>query len=119
MFLQIRINGNSKAAWEGKSVAKSIVKLTALNIAKKYNLCFFSSRANSGTENRETKHTVKGTNEVVALLDAANNTANTACAAQITPNAAGEIMVTIIAGSNNNNAYGFYYINALQLLQVN
>lgn len=111
--------GNSKAAWEGKSVVKSTIKLTGLNVAKKYNLCFFGSRANSGTENRETKYTVKGTNEVVTLLDAANNTANTACAAQIIPNAAGEITLTITAGSNNNNAYGFYYINALQLLQVN
>lgn len=111
--------GNAKAVWESKSVTQSVVKLTGLNISKKYNFCFFGSRANSGTENRETKYTVKGNNEVIALLDAANNTANTACAEQVAPNTAGEITITITAGSNNNNAYGFYYINALQLKQVN
>ncbi|RWU04329.1 DUF4886 domain-containing protein [Pedobacter chitinilyticus] len=111
--------GNSKAVWESKSVTQSVVKLTGLNTAKKYSLCFFGSRANSGTENRETKYTVKGTNEVIALLDAANNTSNIACAEQVAPNTAGEITITITAGSNNNNAYGFYYINALQLKQVN
>ncbi|SOD11775.1 DUF4886 domain-containing protein [Pedobacter xixiisoli] len=111
--------GNSKAVWESKSVTQSVVKLTGLNTAKKYSFCFFGSRANSGNENRETKYTVKGTNEVIALLDAANNTANIACAEQVMPNAAGEITITITAGSNNNNSYGFYYINALQLKQVN
>lgn len=111
--------GNSKGVWESKSVTQSVVKLTGLNTAKKYSLCFFGSRANSGTENRETKYTVKGTNEVIALLDAANNTSNIACAEQVAPNTAGEITITITAGSNNNNAYGFYYINALQLKQVN
>jgi len=111
--------GNSKAVWESKSVTQSVLKLTGLNTTKKYNFCFFGSRANSGTENRETKYMVKGTNEVVALLDAANNISNIACAEQVSPNAAGEITITITAGSNNNNAYGFYYINALQLKQVN
>lgn len=112
--------GNSKAVWEGKSVEKSIVKLSGLNSAKKYSFCFFGSRTGvTAGENRETKYTVKGTNEVIALLDAANNTTNIACAEQLTPNSAGEITITITAGSNNNNSYGFYYINALQLKQVN
>jgi len=112
--------GNSKAVWENKSVEKSIVKLSGLKAGKKYTLCFFGSRTGVvANENRETKYTVKGTNEVTALLDAANNTANTACAEQVMPSASGEITITITAGSNNNNSYGFYYINALQLKQVN
>ena len=110
--------GNSKAVWEGKSVTQSVVKLTGLNRNKKYNLCFFGSRTNIGTENRETKYTIKGTNVVSVLLDAANNTTNLACAALVKPTTAGEITITITAGSNNNNAYGFYYINALQLKQL-
>lgn len=112
--------GNSKAAWEGKSVVKSIVKLSGLNAAKKYSFCFFGSRTGvTAGENRETKYTVTGTNEVIALLDAANNTSKTACAEQVAPNVSGEIIITITAGSNNNNSYGFYYINALQLKQIN
>lgn len=108
--------GNSKTIWQDKVVEKSVVKLEGLDQNKMYNFCFFGSRTNSGTENRETKFIVKGQNETIALLDAANNTSSAACADNVYPNANGEITITITAGENNNNSYGFYYINAMRLM---
>src|SRR5690606_25170103 len=107
--------GNSKQIWQDKTVEQSVVKLEGLDKDKEYNFCFFGSRTNSGAENRETKYIIKGQNEVSAFLDAANNTSNTACANNVKPNADGEVIITITAGENNNNAYGFYYINAMRL----
>lgn len=111
--------GNPEAAWEGKLVERSVVRLSGMNKDKKFKLCFFGARAGAGNENRETKYTVTGANEVITYLDAANNTSNIACADQVQPNANGEITITLTAGDNNNNQYGFYYINALSLTQVN
>ncbi|RZK58498.1 MAG: DUF4886 domain-containing protein [Pedobacter sp.] len=110
--------GNSKTAWEGKAIRKSLVKLSGLKTGKKYNLCFFGSETNA-TDDRETKYTIKGTNVVEVFLDASNNHSRIACAELVRPSAAGEITITITAGNNNNNTYGFYYVNALQLKQVN
>lgn len=110
--------GNSKNEFGGKHIVQSVVKFVGLDKTKKYNFCFFGSRIDAArNENRQTKYIVKGQNEGVALLDAMNNTSITACANDIQPDANGEVVVTITAGEQNNNAEGFYYINALRLTQ--
>ena len=110
--------GNSKLTWEGKSVKQSVLRITGLNKEKVYNFCFFGSRVNAGNENRETKYSVKGKNEVIAVLDAANNTSKIAYAQSVIPNEEGAVLITITAGENNTNEYGFYYINALEIKQI-
>lgn len=107
--------GNTQGIWQTKEVKQSVVKIEGLDKTKKYNFCFFGSRIGSNNENRETKHIVKGENEAVAYLDAADNTSQTGCAMGVLPNANGEITITITAGENNNNSYGFYYITAMRI----
>lgn len=111
--------GNAGKIWDKKEIKQSIIKLTGLNKDRKYNLCFFGSRVNVTNENRETKYIVSGVNEVVTFLDTANNTSKIACADNVQADENGEIFITVTAGDNNNNEYGFYYINALNLIQAN
>ncbi|NGM63484.1 hypothetical protein G5B30_16365 [Sphingobacterium sp. SGG-5] len=106
--------GNPLKAFQGKIVKESVLKFSGLDKNKKYDFCFYGSRSDV-KDKRESAYAVKGANEVTALLDAANNTSNTACANAVQPNNEGEITITITAGPNNNNAYGFYYINALKI----
>lgn len=108
--------GNPKKLFGGNTIQQSVVKFEKLDKTKKYNFCFFASRMNvAAGENRETKYTVKGKNEGIALLDASNNSSNTACVDGIQPDASGAVTITITAGEHNTNEYGFYYLNALRL----
>lgn len=61
-------------------------------------------------DNREATYVATGTNSETAILDAANNKSNTACANEIQPDADGNITVTITSGSNNTNDYGFFIL---------
>ncbi|MCH5690740.1 hypothetical protein LWM68_44835 [Niabella sp. W65] len=46
-----------------------------------------------------------------------SNKTNVACAENIAPDPEGNIYITITAGDLNNNATGFYYLNALRIQQ--
>lgn len=107
--------GNTKGVWQSREVKQSVVKIEGLDKTKRYNFCFFGSRIGSNNENRETKNIVKGENEVIAYFDAAENTSQTDCANNVRPDANGVITVTITAGENNDNSYGFYYITAMRI----
>lgn len=106
--------GNARKEFGGLSVPESIFKIEGLDNNKSYDLCFFAARMNVG-DNRETKYTVKGTSEVTVNLNASNNSSQSVCAAGIKPDSDGAITVTLTMGSNNNNEYGFYYINAMKI----
>jgi len=108
--------GNSKAIFDNKLVEKSQIKISGLDKDKTYDFCFFSSRsAVAVNENRETKFTLTGKNEVITRLNASNNTQNLACADAVQPNSEGEVLLTLTAGENNTNGNGFYYINAMRI----
>jgi hypothetical protein len=86
--------------------------------ATNYEFTFFASRTDTSANpnNRETRYQVAGSNNGEALLNPANNSSNVAIVSGITPTAAGEISVTLSAGSNNNNPDGFFYLGAMQLV---
>ncbi|MBD0835412.1 DUF4886 domain-containing protein [Aestuariibaculum suncheonense] len=112
--------GNSKLDFSEKLIEKSVLKLSGLDNSKTYDLCFFGSKSSAVLgENGETKYTSKGKNEIAVLLDAANNKSNTVCANGIQPDDNGDILITINAGENNNNVYGFYCINAMRITLSN
>lgn len=69
--------------------------------------------------NSLTKYICEGANEVSISLNGSNNTSNLACAEAVQPNDRGEKNVTITMGAANNNANGFYYINALRVTPLN
>jgi len=90
-------------------------KLTGLNPARQYSLTFYASRTGVG-DNRETGYTVAGANTNFAALNAANNINNTATVQGITPNASGEITISLAPTANNNNSPTFFtYLGVMRL----
>jgi hypothetical protein len=85
-----------------------------LDGGKVYDFTFFSSRTSS-TDNLETRYTLAGGNSGSADLDPANNVSNQVTITDITPDAFGEITLTVSLGPNNDNTYGFYYLNVLEI----
>ncbi len=85
--------------------------------ALSYDLMFFGSRMGV-SDNRETQYTVSGANSGVGLLDTANNTSNVVYVRGIRADANGEISVSVTAGPNNTNSFGFYYLGYMELTVV-
>jgi len=106
--------GNSKAAFGGMTITQSVFTITGLDKSLTYNMCFFGARGGV-SDNRETKYTVKGSNEASVSLNTSSNTSNIACVNNITPDADGKIIITVTSGENNNNGNGFYYLTAAKL----
>ncbi len=105
--------GNTETWSELANVFPSF-KLTGLNPERKYTLTFYASRAGV-SDNRETGYTIEGAGTNYTVLDAANNINNTAGVEGISPNAAGEIIISLAPTPNNNNTYHFTYLGVLRL----
>ncbi|MDR2281663.1 MAG: DUF4886 domain-containing protein [Sphingobacterium sp.] len=110
--------GNSKAPFNNMTIAQSVFEITGLDKNLSYNLTFFGARGGVN-DNRETKYSCKGTNEVIVHLNTSSNTDKTVSADQIIPDVDGKIRVTVTSGENNNNGSGFYYITAARLSSNN
>ncbi len=93
-------------------------KLTGLNPARRYSLTFYASRTGV-TDNRETGYTVQGANSILVTLNTANNVNNTVTATGISPDAAGEITVSLAPTANNNNANHFTYLGVMKVAPYN
>lgn len=83
------------------------IRITGLVLAHRYNFVFFGSRANPQTA-VTTSYKI-GSQAVI--LDAANNTSQTATITGVTPEADGSVTI-IIYGANAN---GFGYLNAMSI----
>ncbi len=77
-------------------------------------LTFYASRLGV-SDNRETRYTARGGATVFADLDASNNVTNTVRLAGITADPAGEIVIELAPGPNNDNANHFTYLGVLQI----
>lgn len=89
-------------------------KLTGLDARVSYSFTFFASRTGVG-DNRETGYTVVGANQGFAALDAANNVDATVTVSDITPDAAGEITISLAPTENNTSANHFTYLGVLRV----
>ena len=85
--------------------------------ATSYAFTFFASRTGV-TDNRETQYHVVGLNSGDGFLNASANTSNVAVVSGITPTAAGQIVITVDPGPNNNHASGFFYLGAMQVVST-
>ncbi len=85
-----------------------------LNADKVYDFTIFASRTDS-TENRETHYAVAGGTSGSADLNPANNVSSTVSITDITPDASGEITLTLSDGTNNNHTNKFYYLTVLEI----
>lgn len=89
------------------------IEILDLDTSRSYSLSLFASRI--ATDNRETKYKVIGLKTDSALLQVSNNTKEVATFKEVIPNKDGVIRVECSAGPANDNAYGFYYLGALEM----
>ncbi len=103
------------SAWSGfTDNGLGVFVFSNLNVGTVYDFTFYASRIGV-TGNREARYSVAGATTSFADLDSVGNTSSTVAIAGISPDAAGEITLTISMGPNNNEGNGFFYINALVL----
>lgn len=92
-------------------------RLAGLVVGQTYDFTFFASRISVG-DNRETRYTIAGATSGSVTLNPSNNNTNTV-PFSVTPNASGEILISIAPGANNNNtANHFTYLNVLEINTV-
>lgn len=104
----------SRQGFYGGNGTEAVLRLEGLRPNQPYDICFYASRMNVD-DNRETKYTASGSNEVITQLDATNNTSEIACAIGVIPDTDGHIRITLQKGDNNTSATGFYSISAMRL----
>ena len=105
--------GNTEA-FSGLSNIFPKFKLTNLDPTKAYNFTFYASRTGVN-DVRETGYTVTGGISGFAALNVSNNVNNVAQVFSITPDAAGEILISLAPTANNNNANHFTYLGVLRM----
>lgn len=100
--------------WSGHVEPTAQVVISGLDLSSLYELTFFACRW-SVSDNREAQYTLSGASSQVETLylDSANNTDTVVISQPITSSAAGEIIVDIQKGPNNNNGLGFYYLGSM------
>ena len=87
-----------------------------LSATATYDFVLFASRTGV-TDNRETLYAAVGANTKSDTLNAANNTSEVAELVGIVPDAEGRIELQVTVGANNNNSYGFYYLNGMTITE--
>ncbi|CAN5373352.1 hypothetical protein BH23VER1_BH23VER1_18300 [soil metagenome] len=106
--------GNTEPFGAGPDIFPAF-KLTGLDPALVYSFTFYASRTNAN-DNRETEYTIAGSTTEITFLDPADNTSDTTTSvSNITPDAAGEIAISIAPGGDNNNANRFTYLGVLEI----
>lgn len=108
---QDSLYGNTEN-WVGLSNIFPAFRLAGLNPQASYSFVFFASRTGA-SDNRQTIYTVTGAGVSTASLDAANNVNNVATLVAVNPSAAGEILIELSAGPQNNSPYHFTYLGAM------
>lgn len=105
--------GNNAAFGQsGNTPPYGLVAFSALNTNTAYTFTFFGSRKDK-SDNRETRHTVTGSNTGYADLDASSNDSNVAEVSDIYPRPDGTITVKFERSPNNQDQY--YYLTAMKI----
>jgi lysophospholipase L1-like esterase len=89
------------------------VRFSGLDITKLYTIVIFASRI--ATDNRQTCYDIEGLTIQQLCLNASSNTALTVTDS-LYPAPDGTITITTFPGPDNNNTYGFFYLNAMKLI---
>ncbi len=96
--------------------ALSVFKLTGLEVSTTYALQLFASRMRV-SDNRQSLYRVEGASVQTATLNVHNNDSEQVRLI-VTPNASGELIISVSAGPNNNNSVAYYYMGALTITPV-
>lgn len=103
--------GNTGAAFSGVVTGATELTVSSLNKSQSYTFTFFSSR--TASDNREVQFTVTGAETDVQKLNSSGNTSATVTTKAIAPDSEGRVVIRLTSGDNNNNANGFFYLNAM------
>jgi len=106
------------AIYGDNSNPNGVITLTGLNVNKIYSFEIFGSRKEV-TDNRETLYILTGSTSQSVTLNSSSNASLTSQIMDIAPTPNGTLTLTVAKGSNNNNASGFYYLNALKIKERN
>ncbi len=101
------------APFSGLTEPTGGMQFSGLDPAKTYKIIIFGSR--SASDNRETKYVLTGATTEADSINVSNNTANI-LEFNLAPKADGSIDLLVSPGGNNNNSYGFYYLNAVKII---
>jgi lysophospholipase L1-like esterase len=99
-------------SFNGNTVPTAGVELTDLDTSEVYDLTLFASRI--ATDNRETRYIVVGEVTDTLYLNVSSNTSSVV-SASMKPDSTGRLAISLTAGSNNDNGYGFFYLGAITL----
>lgn len=114
--IQDSLFGND-VTFSGGVFPTALITLSGLNPSDSYDLTFAASRLGVG-DVRTTDYEVAGATTVTATLDAANNESEVAVVNGISPDAGGELVITVTKSASNTNSTGFYYLGVLKLERV-
>jgi len=106
--------GHTGAFGGGEDNQTGGFKLTGLDQNQAYDFTFFSSRTGVG-DNRETAFSVTGDNNASGVAPTSDNHTEVLVLSGILPDANSEISISVMAGPNNDNGNGFYYVNLMQV----
>jgi hypothetical protein len=106
--------GNTET-WNGTANVFPSFRLRQLDPGTSYNLTFYASRTGAGGDNRETLYTVVGTATDTTVLNPSENVSTAVTLEDLSPDAGGNLTISIGPGPNNNNAYHFTYLGILVL----
>ncbi|MDF3130905.1 hypothetical protein P0Y35_16965 [Kiritimatiellaeota bacterium B1221] len=101
--------------WSGfTDNGQGVFVFSNLNADKVYDFTFYASRTGA-SENRETRYALTGSTSGSADLNPANNDSSTVSITDISPDASGQITLTISDGTQNNHPNKFYYLSVLEI----
>ncbi|WP_269522195.1 DUF4886 domain-containing protein [Coraliomargarita parva] len=105
--------GNA-ATYNGESNLTPTIKLSGLEADSAYSFTFYASRAALG-ENLQTRYTVTGDRVYTVDLDVHDNEDTTTRTGILFPDASGEISIELAPGPDNDSAYDFTSLGALEV----
>ena len=89
------------------------VLFSGLDLDVTYDLRIFASRI--ATDNRQNEYNISGSRDTTMLLQVSSNMADFVEILELCPASDGTIRITVTAGPDNNNEFGFFYLGALRL----
>ncbi len=99
--------------FSGNIEATGAVQLSGLDIDRTYNVRLFASR--EATDNRQTAYTLSGLRDTTMFLQVSSNTDQFVEVVDLQPATDGTILISVTAGPENNNDFGFFYLGAIRL----
>lgn len=90
------------------------LRFSHLNPELEYDFTFFASRDKS-QDFRQTSFILQGDDTYAGDVEAANNAHDAELIKNVKPTPDGQITLTVMPGSRNNNTNRFYYLNALTI----